>query len=56
LVLRLTREAYAVHVGLPVGVVQGWIDRGYLATVRRGKYNLINVALETKRALDREFS
>lgn len=51
----MTREAYASHVGLPVGVIQGWIERGYLATVRVGKYNLINVALETRRALNREF-
>ena len=51
----MTREAYAAHVGLSPGVIQGWIDRGYIATVRMGKYNLINVALETRRALDREF-
>lgn len=52
----MTREQFASHIGLPVGVVEGWVDKGYLPTCRVGKYSLINVALLTRRALDLEFS
>ena len=38
-----TRETYAAATGLPPGVVNAHCDRGYLPTVRVGKYSLINL-------------
>lgn len=39
----MTREAFAVAVGLPVKVVVSQCDKGYWPCVRVGKYSLINV-------------
>ena len=52
----MTRETFAAHVGLPVGVIEGWIERGYIPTTTVGKYSLVNIALLAKRALGQEFS
>ncbi|WP_018005395.1 hypothetical protein [Cupriavidus neocaledonicus] len=52
----MTREAFAAAVGLPIGVVIGFCNRGYLPTVAIGKYSLINVALLHKRCIEKEFS
>jgi hypothetical protein len=38
-----TREAYAAATGLPIGVVNAHADRGYLPTVRVGKYSMVNL-------------
>jgi hypothetical protein len=47
----LTRERFADLVGLPVGVIVGFINKGYLPTVTIGKYSLVNVeALRIKAA------
>lgn len=35
-------------------VVEAWIKRGYLPTVKIGKYRMVNVALLTKNLLDAE--
>lgn len=39
-----TRERFAQFSGLDEGVVRGMCDRGYLPTVKLGKYSLINLA------------
>lgn len=39
----LTRDRFAELTGLPVGVVQGFCNKGYLSTVKLGKYSLINL-------------
>lgn len=39
-----TRERFAQFSGLEEGVIRGLCDRGYLPTVRLGKYSLINLA------------
>jgi len=41
--------------GFPIGVIQGWINKGYLPTVPVGKYSLINLELLRKNCLEREF-
>jgi len=47
----MTREAYAAASGLPLGVVEGHIQRGLIPLVRVGKRSLINVeALRIKAA------
>ena len=51
----LTREKFAQQVGVSAGVVQGWIDKGYLPTFEIGKYRLVNVALVTMRALEKAY-
>lgn len=44
-VLVITAEKFSEQVGLPVGVVIGWVKKGYLPVKRIGKYTLINLAL-----------
>lgn len=39
----VTRDRFAELTGLPVGVVQGFCNKGYLSTVKLGKYSLINL-------------
>ncbi|MDP2365522.1 MAG: hypothetical protein Q8M94_17355 [Ignavibacteria bacterium] len=34
---------FATYVGLSVGVIGGWIDNGYLPTVKIGRYSMINL-------------
>ena len=41
--------------GLPIGVIIGFANRGYLPTISIGKYSLTNVELLRKRCLDLEF-
>lgn len=51
----VSRERFAEMTGLPVGVIIGFVNKGYLPTVHIGKYSLINVELLRKRCLDLEF-
>ena len=38
-----TRERFAQFSGLEEGVIRGLCDRGYLPTIKLGKYSLINL-------------
>ncbi len=38
-----TRERFAQFSGLDEGVIRGMCDRGYLPTIKLGKYSLINL-------------
>lgn len=51
----VTRERFAELVGLPVGVIIGFANRGYIPTVSIGKYSLVNLELLRKRCLEKEF-
>lgn len=51
----LTREKFAHEIGLPVGVVVGWANKGLIPLVRVGRYSLVNVELLRKRCVDRDF-
>ncbi len=51
----MSRELFAQSIGIPVGVIDGWVDRGYLMTVSIGRYSLVNVELLRKQCLEREF-
>ena len=44
----MTREQFARAIGVDRGVVDGWCDRGYLPTIRIGKYSLVNLFLFVK--------
>ena len=52
----VTRERFADMVGLPVGVIIGWCNKGLVPCVSIGKYSLINVALLGSRCVAKEFS
>ena len=52
----VTRELFAQMSGLPVGVIVGFVNKGYIPTVSIGKYSLINIELLRKRCLDRDFA
>jgi len=45
----MSRERFANVVGLPVGVIVGMINKGYLPTVDVGRYSCVNVALLMRR-------
>jgi len=49
----ITRLRFAEMIGVPEGVVQGWIAKGYIPTYSVGKYTLINLALLNRLALDK---
>ena len=51
----LTREKFAEAVGLPVGVVVGFINKGYLPTISIGKYSFVNVAAIQRSCFEKEF-
>lgn len=52
----VTRERFAEMVGLPVGVITGWCNKGLVPCVSIGKYSLINIALLGHRCVAKEFT
>lgn len=52
----VSRDRFAELVGLPLGVVVGFINKGYIPTVSIGKYSLVNVELLRKSCLEQEFT
>lgn len=52
----VSRERFADLLGLPPGVIVGWINKGMLPTVTIGKYSLVNVELLRKSCLEQEFT
>lgn len=44
----MARDQFARTIGVDPGVVNGWCDRGYVPTIRIGKYSLINLFLLEK--------
>lgn len=52
----MTREAFALAIGLPLTVLVAQAERGYWPEMRVGKRVFINVELVRKRALEKEFS
>jgi hypothetical protein len=51
----MERSKFAELVGVDVGVVNGWIERGYLPSIKMGKHRLVNIALLAKECIEREF-
>lgn len=45
-------DKYAEQIGLSVGVIGGWIDAGYIPTVKIGRYRLINLTKLTLNLAD----
>lgn len=52
----MARDKFAELIGVEIGVVNAWIARGYLPVFEVGRYRLVNLALLTKMALEKEFS
>ncbi len=52
----MSRERFAELAGIEVGVLNGWITKGYMPVMEFGRYRLVNLALLTKMALEKEFS
>lgn len=52
----MARERFAELAGVEVGVLNSWIARGYIPVFEVGRYRLVNIALLTKMALEKEFS
>ena len=50
----MTRERFAALVGVEEGVVRGWIDKGYLPTLKVGKHRLVNLSRLHLDALETE--
>ena len=52
----MTLEKFADSVGLPHGVVLGFLNKGYLPTVTLGRRRLINVAALQRECSRKEFA
>ena len=52
----ISRERFAEALGLPVGVIVGWCNKGLVPCVSIGKYSLVNIELLRKRCLERELA
>lgn len=50
----MTIERFSQLSGLDEGVIQGHIRRGYLPTIKIGRYRMINVALLNAQCLNAE--
>lgn len=48
------RERFAELSGLELGIVDNWIDRGYLPTVKIGRHRLVNLVLLVKECAESE--
>jgi len=46
------QKKFAESVGLSVGVIGGWVDNGYIPTLRIGKYRMINLLQLTTKMMD----
>ena len=44
----LSVDRYAKSIGIEVGVVDGWVKRGYIPTIKIGKRRLVNIAAMTQ--------
>ncbi|NOR71640.1 MAG: hypothetical protein GQ532_18460 [Methylomarinum sp.] len=42
------QDKFAAAVGLSSGVIGGWVDNGYIPTLKIGKYRMINLVQFTK--------
>ena len=52
----VSRQKFAEMVGLPVGVIIGWCNKGLLPCTSIGRYSLINVAAIQRSCAEKEFS
>ena len=48
----ITVEKFSESSGLPIGVVQAWVDRKLIPSLKVGKRRVINLALLTEQCLN----
>jgi len=44
----MSSEKFSQATGVEIGVLTGWINRGYIQTIKIGKRRLINIASMTR--------
>lgn len=42
------QERFAELVGVSIGTVNGWVDKGHVPSIVIGRHRLVNIALLTK--------
>ncbi len=52
LVSTMTMEVFAQHTGFELGVVAGWLKRGYIPSNKHGSYRMINIIHMLDRCLN----
>ncbi len=50
----MAKERFSELTGVPEGVVQGWIEKGHIATIKIGRHRLINIAVLTQECMEAE--
>jgi len=48
----MSQLRFSQLTGYPVGVVEGWVNRGYVPTILVGKHRAINLVALTQECLD----
>jgi hypothetical protein len=51
LVPYMSKKRFAEIVGVELGVVDGWVDKGYIPSTKIGKHQLVNVARLWQKAM-----
>lgn len=51
----MDKTRFSELTGIDAGVVQGWIERGYIPTIKLGKHRLINMALLVNQCAEGDF-
>ncbi len=46
------QDRFAELVGVSVGTVNGWVDKGHIPSIVIGRHRLVNIALLTKDCLE----
>jgi hypothetical protein len=50
----VTRERFSELSGVPLGVVDAWVDRAYIPSRLIGRHRLVNVAEMWRQAFEKE--
>ncbi len=50
----MAADRFAELVGVTPDVVRGWLDKGYIPSMKVGRYRLVNIALLTRESLEAE--
>jgi len=48
----MNKERFSELSGVPLGVIEGWVIRGYIPTVLIGKHRLINLVQLTQDCIE----
>lgn len=48
----MNKERFSDLTGVPIGVIEGWVNRGYIPTIVIGKHRLINLVQLTQDCIE----